>query len=889
MARQNGTMEYWNTGMMRIGGGARHPLFHHSNIPAFSSSRGSALILAVVLTSLLAIVGVLFVMAAQLDKMATSATTDNRTLGFAVDAVLGEISDELVQDVPGVGPNQEYYDFPDANNPWLAGAEVYPKPAGASGVRNDYCWRQITRLWAPAGTSDRDLRARVVGEREPINLNDPNKNIDANADADGDGVSDARWVRVPGLMSGKGQPVYAAVRIIDNGGMLNVNTGYKFDPAEAEPNKVDGSSQLQVNVLALGNLPGVAPAAADDGRLLAARAVNKTAASDLRAYERQVLWKYPGDTDSNQYVPFDLSDELELRYRYLLNGTDIDSRLEMWGGRFRPASVLRAPVDTRTQLDAWYRRVALSTAPADVNSYAYRTVATTYNMDRILMPQELTLEGGARLRKMVNVNGKDQAALEAAVTAALQEANPGVPVRTNDVLQITANLMDYLDDDDEVTTIWGGSSAYHGFERPCVYLSEIAYRQVKDPYTAALYTSCAIELYKPYVEDRDPKSDEWQVRIDNVPVPGVLTWSGTRRFHVLLTQDPQASLTDYVKFTDPNEEKLADTMPRYGYNRSDYQGLPQTVAGMVVRSGSTVSLWRKEAGAEGKWFMVDFKRVPDDWVKPDGVARSLQRDISLNKCIRRLWSPDAQPATPGLGNANLNYVAPRQPGALEILQAHPANGKFTNIGELGLVFATNAYAVTEQTPIADCLIDLQSPKYRRLLNYLTVIDPSVSRSGSAPDETRIKGRININTAPPFVLAQLPWMQYEDSGLFQRAAAIAANRAAAGPFQCTSELLRIPEMRTLMADGKDNQHADDPRGPDLTPDTARDDLEERDLVFTRISNLVTVRSDVFTAYLLVRIGTSGPQKRVVAILDRSQVNSPRDRARLVALYPVPDPR
>ena len=94
---------------------------------------------------------------------------------------------------------------------------------------------------------------------------------------------------------------------------------------------------------------------------------------------------------------------------------------------------------------------------------------------------------------------------------------------------------------------------------------------------------------------------------------------------------------------------------------------------------------------------------------------------------------------------------------------------------------------------------------------------------------------------------------------------------------------------LAFDGKDNQHDDDTRGPDLTPDTARDDMEERDLIFTRISNLVTVRSDVFTAYVLVRIGTNGPQKRIMAILDRSKVNSAGDKVRIVARYPVPDPR
>ena len=73
------------------------------------------------------------------------------------------------------------------------------------------------------------------------------------------------------------------------------------------------------------------------------------------------------------------------------------------------------------------------------------------------------------------------------------------------------------------------------------------------------------------------------------------------------------------------------------------------------------------------------------------------------------------------------------------------------------------------------------------------------------------------------------------------------------------------------------------------DGSPDDFEERDLIFHRISNLVTVRSDVFTAYILVRIDLDGPQRRVIAILDRSQVASPADKVRIVAFHPVPDPR
>ncbi|MHC4596560.1 MAG: hypothetical protein ACYS19_16660 [Planctomycetota bacterium] len=56
----------------------------HKKFPEDTFSVGSALILAVVLTSLLAIVGVLFVMVARVDRIATSAISENKEMNFAV-------------------------------------------------------------------------------------------------------------------------------------------------------------------------------------------------------------------------------------------------------------------------------------------------------------------------------------------------------------------------------------------------------------------------------------------------------------------------------------------------------------------------------------------------------------------------------------------------------------------------------------------------------------------------------------------------------------------------------------------------------------------------------------------------------------------------------------
>jgi hypothetical protein len=271
-----------------------------------------------------------------------------------------------------------------------------------------------------------------------------------------------------------------------------------------------------------------------------------------------------------------------------------------------------------------------------------------------------------------------------------------------------------------------------------------------------------------------------------------------------------------------------------------------------------------------------------------------------------------------------------------MIQAHPANRTFTNVGEIGMVFSKNAY--TRQSGVyppdiigyavdndeeGEVRIDLAAPDYRQIFNYVTVFDPNGDDLDNDGDgfkdrfdvvgpELKIAGRININTAPWFVIAQLPWVSLRetgyDSGTLARAIVAYRDRldltalippgpdysARPGPlgFRSIGELMQVPEIRSLYgSDGVDQAVG----SADLTPaDEAPDDFEERDLIFARISNLVTVRSDVFTAYILVRIGTDGPQKRVIAILDRSDVygdalGNVLGRVRIRALHPVPDPR
>jgi DNA uptake protein ComE-like DNA-binding protein len=244
-----------------------------------------------------------------------------------------------------------------------------------------------------------------------------------------------------------------------------------------------------------------------------------------------------------------------------------------------------------------------------------------------------------------------------------------------------------------------------------------------------------------------------------------------------------------------------------------------------------------------------------------------------------------------------------------------ANDKFVTVGDIArpLIIGPNtapdgtgtigrqlASAVLEN----QVRLNLADPNYHGLFKYLTVFDPTVDgidNNGDGygaganvdPNELKIPGRININTAPWFVIAQLPWVSQRKGGTdYSLAQAIVKYRdelKTPKGFESIGELMNVTGM-----DYYKTQTGDLTGFPDLTPggstgDGAPDDFEERDVIFARISNLVTVRSDVFTAYILVRIGTDGPQKRAMAILDRSNVRSGDGKVRIVALHPVPDPR
>ncbi len=835
---------------------------NHTIHSRFDSHPGSALILTVVLTSLLAIVGVLFVMVSRIDQMTSAASVESKDLDLAVHTLVSQIERELVEDVPGVA-GQEYEDYPGPNDVWLAAMEP----------NDSQMWQQIsdvTGALSARGWSINDIAIDdsavgafnpVIPESRPLLLASDGTLIEQLADADGDGVADAKWFRIPGITTGKGRPIYAAVRIIDNAGMLNVNTGFGFNPFDPNvpASRASGSSVLHINTLALAGPRNAPPSAADANDLLFARANYGYGLdpNNLAAYEQNVIWNYSLPVG---YTPFDISDELELRYRYLLNHSAIDARIEAWGNEFRSGAIWTPVEQGGRELDNWFKR-ASDDGSLDPN-YAFRHLATVYSMDRVINP-----DGG----KMVNINRADKVTIQAAVMQALLDADPNLPDAVDRAAQIAANIVDYRDNDSTVTYYDANSTSYNGFERPCVYISEVAANVVTDG-SGNTFRSYAVELFKPYGEDANPPTGQWELVIDGSPIP--IRWSGTRRFHVMRAEEAQAPLS--VAFNDP----------AYPGN-----GTPQTIAGYSFAGGSSIYLQRR---VRGVGVVVDTFAVPSagtsGWLEPNAGPRSIERDITMHKCIRKLWAGVARAGVPTLGSVNAYVDADTG-----LVQAHPTNEPFTNIGEIGMVLAGSGYNVSAGATASDLLIDLRNPLYSRLLNYLTVIDPT--DHGQPAEETRVKGRININTAPWYVLEQLPWMSVNP--IIGRTVQAVRDDQFWG-FRGTPEMTQIPQMAYYADPANPMTQGDQTGLPDLTylqrlenagvrRDLAPDDMEERDLIFQRISNLVTVRSDIFTAYMLLRIGPDGPQRRMVAILDRSQVDSADDRVRILALHPVADPR
>ncbi len=450
------------------------------------TKNGSALILVVVVTALLSVIGVIFVMTMRMREMTTSNITDNRDLDAAVHSTVGQIGTILVQDLFGTNLNKNIIDGTDGNEPydslgttdrWLASLEPRSDLPAVKNLAvntdsdptNDwYQWERITDLSGGAVASKWDLILRD-GQKTPWDITkkefggivEDYQEFDAifkqtpeyirqhsdmvaglPADADGDGVADSRWVMVPNLTTSKAKPVFAAVRIVDNCAMLNLNvancfqentytigtqtyrgwfyynnlsgTYYLYNDSTIIPMYYrDGGKYLsEINYLPF--LRGSGSSVDNPYGILATKKLayvnSSTGAlisqSDVPTFH-QVLMSIENPrnipTPGTTYNLFDIGDELEMRNRFLLTSLAVARfeglncayntfdylRGEFIGGWNVDLRVKRIPIDNPTDLSIWKERLnplnfdtTSGGIPIYANYYDRRHVCTFYSFDR---------------------------------------------------------------------------------------------------------------------------------------------------------------------------------------------------------------------------------------------------------------------------------------------------------------------------------------------------------------------------------------------------------------------------------------------------------------------------------------------------------------------------
>ena len=1124
-----------------------------------SFRRGSALLLALVLTIALFIMGLVFVSTTQIEKETVSRVDELQTLDTAVDTVVGQINTVLVDDLihddkmldgdgDSKGPNEknENYDYPGQDDPWLASLEPYEYGAGTG----DYRWRRISDiyneginnvlgspLYDPVDRNNPDqwdsgqaavsdyyildigtsgIRARIVADMEGTETIVDGGSWDdlddvmlwgARADADGDGVADSRWVKVPNLTGPRGQNVYTAVRIIDNGGMININTAFR-DPSNLTiSGNWDGSRLSHINI------EGVNKGSDNvwDFQWLRFGGAQTNTVSTItgsppyldennynsdKQYDNDVSQRILNPAvitigpDVYHYTPLDIMDELELRNRGFVDSPTVCRLESLWTQTFLPGystSHLKTPYDDYTQLPAWFVKASDGIS----GYYTRRHICTTYSFDRIVRKhadrESVGIDTYGKRKTGIRLpndgigdysgftsNNKRETYLKQLVGAIYQGLPKDSVIKsrfgseyTREILayNYAVNMIDFqdvsvnadkppvsfevkLETGTEHEVQFFGVEDLTDLQRDVLCVSEIGYINVDSgtsvppapvPIDGDYY---AIELFNP-----DKRS-------------GAAGQKNLSKYEIRVVSDSGSEekgtmrLTGTLEPSNPSTSGSGDTCVVVFAPSGVDASMAQTAFAMTappILVGALTGSSKLEAddriivikGGDGNdgYPQEDYK-MPVDCVKVTGpmVTGGANARISHERKYvlpgTHLLLPEATTTPLGftiwatsssLGNAidpcqagHLQKVTTTQMEGIDKVQLIPkVSGPLRGIGEIERVPAVGFYFDTVnkkcQTPLQGFVdsykairtpdptadqelgiemgsfgkISLAEKNYWGLMDFLTYFDPSndgvdndgnnmtsdnpendgVDQDGDGTDspaylialdpakyflgpdsdekqaqwyEQQVAGRININTAPWFVINQLPWVEYQNDATtttVDLARAIVGYRdkidltTTGGPnysgplgrviatfdpaaiiadpdipeergFVNIAQLMqvRIPvaghpamddfDIRKYLFDGKNNNvlgsHDPEP-GPFFSDDVADDDLLERDVLFQRISNLVTVRSDVFTAYIMVRVGELGPQKRVIAIFDRSNVYKSGDTPKLVALHPVPDPR
>jgi len=752
-------------------------------------------LLALVLTVVLFMMGLAFVSNTQTDKVIASGTEDRVSLEQGVDAVVEQINTVLVSDLFGGDGNllngkgdsdpgglaeaDEYYDYPGKDDPWLASLEPYEYGGPGTGV---YFWRQITDLygwiemihndsaghwidpddetdptqWAAgsvfwAGATD--VPAKIISPKDRIKLiiegapadvaswNDPalTSFFGARADADGDGVADSRWVQIPNISGPKGQNLYTAVRIIDNCGMMNVNTAFR-DPSFLANNTTsppiasdwDGSKSIHIN---LENIMRPSETAGIAGFQTARLGNNEPAtvslfpdlppnitditdyANDFQ-YDKDVAQRVLNpailtDTSSNNYhyLPFDIMDELEFRNRYFIDNKMLRSRTEnTWPVTFMPGGAFgkEVPYVDSADLSSWFQ-IAYFDPALTTDFYARRHICTTYSFDRITrpwfdltatpLPQGMEVPNGQRkaiinqITATATLEGQTIAQLAGAIymglpdDATINDRFGSQYNREKLAWQFAVNLIDYQDDDHAA----GGSD-----DRPTyVTANNITYFGVENEAAIRRDTILVSEIAHVHISAAQgqnlgiPADDYYAIELFNPDVV-MKNIAAVNDYEIKIGNAITISLNGVgINSLPPNGVRVItnqvpiNTTTAFGSIGINFANPPETVAGTTFANGDTITVVKMNWPAPGEDMPVDVCIVPGSVFANHSAER--RDELGNGGAASFLLLPEFV-ASP----SNTLGVIPPTTASFDI-QLETTNTPLRGIGEIENVLAVGYY------------------------------------------------------------------------------------------------------------------------------------------------------------------------------------------------------
>jgi len=444
---------------------------------------------------------------------------------------------------------------------------------------------------------------------------------------------------------------------------------------------------------------------------------------------------------------------------------------------------------------------------------------TTCSADTILCPP-YTLDGGTSTTKL-NINAllNNEGAYTNTTTynsdkkaAMLVEVFTAAGVPDVERQQMAVNIIDFMDTNGTATTYNDGANTYYGVDKT-PYINEVEARTSggRDKY---------IELYNPY--DAAINIVNWKIKLDGEATEIILV-------------GPTVPLRGYYVIDETGAEGGDQTDANVG--NLDIGGEE-----LILEDSNGNVMQRTDYGSAN-----------------NNQSRQLNdpRPIPLTASAADPWEWTSTGRTAGAENNNFDPTD-GDDGWTAVTQASSffvANSRFPNKGYLGYIHRGKEWSSvrigdTVAYPIA----------YPNLLQYITITDPSrdnIDNDGDGSTDTtdtgsqsgdfdgpeyRIPGLINVNTASIQALQSLPNV---DSTI-----ATAIQGSGSKPFTSIGNMV-----------------------DDVTQLTGALPKWDEEETLRSISNLITIRSNVFTVYVTAQITNESmsnvfAEKRILAIVDRS---------------------